>query len=113
MSFSLSSSLEIMNLQGIGTFGGMGLERVEFGTTLPKLDGVRALEGCGKGCSSLAVALSTSSSSCSSWSSTLWLCLDVFRLAPTSILLPKVIVSAISKSPVGLTMVESESSLCS
>ena len=46
MPFSPSSSL---NLQGIGTFGGTGLESIEYGTTLPELGGVGSLGGCGKG----------------------------------------------------------------
>ena len=61
MSFSLSSFLDCKNLQGIGTFGGIRLERIEFGTTLPELGSIRALEGCDKVCSFVVVALSSSS----------------------------------------------------
>ena len=100
MSLSLSSSLDCANLPGKGTFGGMGLERIEFGTTLRELDGVGDLEGCGKDCSPLVVALSIFSSSDNSCSSTFWLGLDVFGSSPTSLPLPKVIASTISKSPI-------------
>ena len=120
MPFSPSFSLDCMNLQGIGTFGGIGSERIEFGTTLLELDGVGALEGCGKGggsrigcgkaSSKLVVALSFSSSSSSNCSSMFRLVWDVLDSSPTSTPLSKVIGSSISNYPVEL---ELESSLCS
>ncbi|KAM2441940.1 hypothetical protein PS1_023098 [Malus domestica] len=76
MPFSPSSSLDCMILQGIRTFSGTGSGRIEFGLTLVVVDGIEGIWGCdkgvgarigcGKGGSSLAMALLFSSSSSSS-----------------------------------------------
>ncbi|KAM1458262.1 hypothetical protein ACFX2I_035325 [Malus domestica] len=113
MPFSPSSFLDCMILQGIRTFGETGSGQIEFRLTLVVMDGIEGIWGCGKGGYSLAVALLFSSSSSNSCSSMFWLGLDVLGSPPTSISLPKVIASWISKSSFKFSIVELESSLCS
>ena len=63
MSFSFSSFFACINLRGKGTLGGIGLELIEFELNLPlvaeldELDTLGSLGSCGKGVSTLAVAL--------------------------------------------------------
>ena len=111
MPFSPSSSLDCMILQGIKTFGETGSGQIEFRLTLVVVDGIEGIWGYGKGGSSLIMALLFSSSSSSSCSSMFWLGLDVLGSPPTSIALPKVIASWISKSSFKFSIVELESSL--
>ncbi|KAM2974535.1 hypothetical protein FF1_000816 [Malus domestica] len=113
MPFSPSSSLDCMILQGIRTFGEIGSGQIEFRLTLVVVDGIEGIWGCGRGGSSLAVALLFSYSSSSSCSCMFWLGLDVLGSPPTSIALLKVIASWISKSSFNFSIVELESSLCS
>ncbi|WP_219915367.1 hypothetical protein, partial [Klebsiella pneumoniae] len=77
-SFSFFSFFDYLNLLGNGTFSGIELEEFEFGLTLVVWNGFEALGGCGKGWSSLAVALASYSSSCNNFSSFIRLCLDGF-----------------------------------
>ncbi|KAM1530189.1 hypothetical protein ACFX1Z_019316 [Malus domestica] len=112
MPFSPSSSLDCMILQGIRIFGETGLGQIEFRLTLVVVDGIEGIWGCGKGGSSLAVALLFPSSSSSNYLSMFWLGLDVLGSPPTSVALPKVIASWISKSSFKFSIVELESSLC-
>ncbi|KAM2245909.1 hypothetical protein ACFXTI_006789 [Malus domestica] len=113
MPFSPSSFLDCMILQGIRTFGETGSGQIKFRLTLVVVDGIDGIWGCGNGGSSLAVALLFSSSSSSSYSSMFWLGLDVLGSPPTSIALPKVIASWISKSSFKFSTVELENSLWS
>ena len=68
--------------------GGIGLELIEFEPNLPilaeldELDALGSLSGCGKGVSTLAVALLGSSSSNCSFSSLFGLDLGGFGLVP-------------------------------
>ncbi|KAM2208072.1 hypothetical protein ACFXTI_024123 [Malus domestica] len=112
MPFLPSSSLDCLILQGIRTFGETGSRRIEFRLTLVVVDGIEGIWGYGNGGSSLTVALLFSSSSSISYSSMFWLGLDVLGSPPTSITLPKVIASWISKSSFKFSIFELEISLC-
>ncbi|KAM2332488.1 hypothetical protein ACFX1X_023049 [Malus domestica] len=123
LSFFPSSILDCKNLRGKCAFGGMGLERIEFGTTLPELGGggarVAAALGlemigcCSKTSSKLAVVEFSSSYLDNSSLSTSRLWSDTLKSPATSIPLLKLIASTISKSPIELTIVELESLHCS
>ena len=116
MFFSVSSIFDCMNLRGKGASGGIGLELINFGPNLPVLDvleGLGALEGCGKVGATFTVASSCSTSSCINVSSSFWADVAVLGLVSTILPLLKVIALVDSYFPFGFTFVELGNLPCS